>query len=397
MEQPARVRIVLGRPHLDGWKEIAGYLGRTVRTVQRWERTEGLPIRRHRHADLASVYADPTELDRWRAKHQSLQSASGVPTLGEASGDERVLHEIGVEYLRRRTREGFQQAMALAHTALTINPEYAPAYGLLALVHQSRATYGYRPPLEDLRLAREYADRALILDPQSVEALQALGFVFIFMREWIQAEALFQRLHALNAENPTTLQYHSILYLAQGRLDDACTLSLEAEHLAPETPLFAVHAAWTLHSAGRFIEAIAKARAVIERERVFWRGYFNLALSLLAVGRTQEALRAAEISSALSQNSCVEALHAHTLSRVGDLTRAKALTARMRRGRGYISPYWLAFALTGLGDYQAAESCLRRSIQQREWFVIFLEREPGFALVRERPAYATVRSNLGLL
>ena len=31
---------------LDSWKEIAAYLGRDVRTVQRWERREGLPIHR---------------------------------------------------------------------------------------------------------------------------------------------------------------------------------------------------------------------------------------------------------------------------------------------------------------------------------------------------------------
>ena len=34
---------------LDSWKEIAAYLGRGVRTVQRWEREEGLPVHRLAH------------------------------------------------------------------------------------------------------------------------------------------------------------------------------------------------------------------------------------------------------------------------------------------------------------------------------------------------------------
>ena len=34
---------------LDSWKEIATFLNRGVRTVQRWEATEGLPVRRHQH------------------------------------------------------------------------------------------------------------------------------------------------------------------------------------------------------------------------------------------------------------------------------------------------------------------------------------------------------------
>ncbi|MEO5741674.1 MAG: serine/threonine-protein kinase, partial [Vicinamibacterales bacterium] len=50
---------------VDSWKEIAAYLGRGIRTVQRWEREEGLPVHRLAHADRASVFADPTELNKW--------------------------------------------------------------------------------------------------------------------------------------------------------------------------------------------------------------------------------------------------------------------------------------------------------------------------------------------
>src|SRR5262245_39152755 len=39
---------------LDSWKEIAGYLGRGVRTGQRWEREEGLPGHRNAHGDRGS-------------------------------------------------------------------------------------------------------------------------------------------------------------------------------------------------------------------------------------------------------------------------------------------------------------------------------------------------------
>ncbi len=50
---------------LDSWKEIAGYLKRDVRTVQRWEKTEDLPVYRHMHGKLGSVYAYRTEVDAW--------------------------------------------------------------------------------------------------------------------------------------------------------------------------------------------------------------------------------------------------------------------------------------------------------------------------------------------
>ena len=50
---------------LDSWKEIAAYLRRSVRCVQRWERMEGLPVLRHRHAKGATVYAYRHEVDQW--------------------------------------------------------------------------------------------------------------------------------------------------------------------------------------------------------------------------------------------------------------------------------------------------------------------------------------------
>jgi TolB-like protein/Flp pilus assembly protein TadD len=55
---------------LDSWGEIASYLGREVRTVQRWETTEGLPVHRHEHKKKSTVYAYAGELDAWIKNRQ---------------------------------------------------------------------------------------------------------------------------------------------------------------------------------------------------------------------------------------------------------------------------------------------------------------------------------------
>ena len=62
--------------HLDSWKEIAVFFARTIRTVQRWERTEKLPVHRHVHEKLGSVYAVESELVAWRDA-RSRQQAKG--------------------------------------------------------------------------------------------------------------------------------------------------------------------------------------------------------------------------------------------------------------------------------------------------------------------------------
>lgn len=51
---------------LESWKEIAAYLGKGVTTVRRWEREEGLPVRRQEHIKRGSVLAYRPELDEWR-------------------------------------------------------------------------------------------------------------------------------------------------------------------------------------------------------------------------------------------------------------------------------------------------------------------------------------------
>jgi len=50
---------------LDSWKEIASYLNRDVTTVQRWEKREAMPVHRHLHDRMGSVYASRSELDAW--------------------------------------------------------------------------------------------------------------------------------------------------------------------------------------------------------------------------------------------------------------------------------------------------------------------------------------------
>jgi TolB-like protein/tetratricopeptide (TPR) repeat protein len=61
---------------LNSWKEIAAYLSVSVRTAQRWERTESLPARRHKHTTLSSVFAYRSELDAWWHSRPDLQRLS---------------------------------------------------------------------------------------------------------------------------------------------------------------------------------------------------------------------------------------------------------------------------------------------------------------------------------
>jgi hypothetical protein len=94
-----------GSPVLSSWKDIARYVGKGVRTVQRWEHHYGLPVRRPNGASHKSaVLLERSDLDAWLATRFSARgevrdfAAKGTETPGSA---------------RNSLREGIQTARAL--------------------------------------------------------------------------------------------------------------------------------------------------------------------------------------------------------------------------------------------------------------------------------------------
>jgi pentatricopeptide repeat protein len=67
------------RKTLESWKEIAGYLNRSVMTCHRWEAELGLPVHRLDGTPKARVFAYTDELDRWKAEKQNQHEAVSAP------------------------------------------------------------------------------------------------------------------------------------------------------------------------------------------------------------------------------------------------------------------------------------------------------------------------------
>lgn len=62
---------------LTSWKEIAQYLGKGVRTVQRWESLYKMPIRRATGDGHHAILAIPEELDAWLRSSTGFRSGAG--------------------------------------------------------------------------------------------------------------------------------------------------------------------------------------------------------------------------------------------------------------------------------------------------------------------------------
>src|SRR5215469_10460205 len=81
---------------LNSWKEIATYVGRGVRTVQRWEHDLQLPVRRPRGKQRSAVIALKEDLDAWlRAPHHGVQTLRSNQ-LAHRQNQDRLLHNAQI-------------------------------------------------------------------------------------------------------------------------------------------------------------------------------------------------------------------------------------------------------------------------------------------------------------
>ncbi|HWY42393.1 MAG TPA: hypothetical protein VNX66_02775 [Candidatus Sulfotelmatobacter sp.] len=124
---------------LDSWKEIATYLDREVRTVQRWEKAEGLPVRRHRHQKIGTIFAFKREIDAWREGRVSRPSKSEVslvPKFLPSSPGGAVLRKIAKMEALTHSRK--KVSWGWAHT------QAGPAivcFNLVAPVHKANSPH----------------------------------------------------------------------------------------------------------------------------------------------------------------------------------------------------------------------------------------------------------------
>ena len=204
---------------LDSWKDIAAYLRRDVSTVQRWEKREGMPVHRHQHEKLGSVYAFRPELDAWAhgrgivthelppphvaaavASRWRLAAVVGTFALllviavvikgsrsrgddtdklassatGKAQAQDLVSRAL---YLSDRTTNAdTKSAIALLEQAITLDPNLARAHALLASAYVTRLAYVTPEETHELEQKSSVAaQKAISLDPNLPEVYLARG------------------------------------------------------------------------------------------------------------------------------------------------------------------------------------------------------------------------------
>jgi tetratricopeptide (TPR) repeat protein len=137
--------------------------------------------------------------------------------------------------------------------------------------------------------AADYFSRALALNRNYAEALDAMGTILANQQKIPEATGWFKRAIRANPDYVEPYLNLGFLQQNQGQNDDAMACYQQAASLEPEGP--ADYFCRANFAAARFQwdDAIADLRAVVKARPEFWQARYQLAVQLAAKGETDEA------------------------------------------------------------------------------------------------------------
>ena len=135
------------------WKEIAQYFGKSVRTVQRWERTLELPIIRPDHAAGNIVLAKVADLEAWMLKPGAQEAAANASQTSKDWARSRIeckkrvaRMELLLADLAKHTERLRQNTSAMSNSCLRIKSLSTRSEGVM------------RKPVADPMVAQSLAE-----------------------------------------------------------------------------------------------------------------------------------------------------------------------------------------------------------------------------------------------
>jgi adenylate cyclase len=239
---------------------------------------------------------------------------------------EAYLKAIQAEkHWQRGNKEGDAMAQKLAKEAISLDPNFAAAYGLLSRTQWRSVMFRTtNSPKKTMGLSLENAKKAVSLDESSADALSALGWIYTMMRQHDKGIAAAERGLALDPNSSRAYSNLGLTLNSGGRCEEAIELFKKAIRLSPipsANILFC--ACYAYRDCERYEEGISLAKKAIDLAPDSIFAHLCLASCYALSGRIDEAR--AEGAEVLRINP------KYHMSRSGSGYKDPAYTERSRR------------------------------------------------------------------
>ncbi|HKT19240.1 MAG TPA: winged helix-turn-helix domain-containing protein [Stellaceae bacterium] len=178
-----------------------------------------------------------------------------------------------LSHLWRITRQDSIVAQALLEKAISIDPNYGQALGVLAASHTFSAHMGWE---DSVPVAEQAALAAIRADSQDPWAHYALGCVYLFFRRFDDSLAEFELALRLNPNFSLAQGYYGLTLAYCGRWEEAEAAARRALRLSPRDPFSAIYcgiAAYALFNGRDYAAAMQLAREAIRQRGDFVGGH----------------------------------------------------------------------------------------------------------------------------
>lgn len=197
----------------------------------------------------------------------------------------------GLSSYQRSNREDNVRARQLYLQAIKLDPRFARAHAAVALTHTEDSRYGWSADAAaSMRKAVEFARGAVELDASIPQTHWALGYVYVFNRQYDEAVSAAERAIALdpnNADAYTTLAFGRVY---QRRPTEAIPLVQKAMRLNPHYPSqYPSVLGRAYYYAGQHSKAVETLRHALEINPGRISPHLYLILSYVALGELEEA------------------------------------------------------------------------------------------------------------
>jgi serine/threonine-protein kinase len=310
------------------------------------------------------------------------------------------LYLKGRFYFNKRTKEDLLRSIDLYEQAISLDPNFALAYVGIADSYAIMSPYGYAAPNEIFPKAKETAQRAIEIDPESAEAHAAYGKILAdYYWKWSEAEGEYKRSIELNPNVALThYQYGAACLTPVGRFDEAIREMKRALELDPLSIPAAANLCNVLVFARRNDLALQEGMKALRMEPNHPTARVALGFAYAASGMYDQAISICDstLRDEPSNQDCLQVVGL-AYAKAGRRRESDEVIRKFEEiGKtGYAVSYRPAAMYALLGDRNKAFAWLDKALAAHDWDMGRLKVDPFLDSLHDDPRFKDLIKRMG--